>query len=795
MKLPTLNYLPVFCFLLFFSNSFSQSAPTYYVDQAAVGVADGSSWDNAFQNLQDVIAVANEGDTVWVAQGIYLPNYDSIPFSLTQDIQIFGGFDGTETNFEDRDPSIYKTILSGDLNEDDVVDDFENNRADNAKTILLFGESITNAMIVDGFIISGGHANGDDSEYDSRRGGGIYAFGIPTIQNCIIEQNYANEAGGGLFFFGGHEHGAKLKKCTIKNNHAAKNGGGIYLAYAEEFDLIIDSCLLANNYAGEEGGALKTHNSECTINASVFQNNKSLLRGGAIEIRAVFDNLKTLITNCIFEKNQARQGGAIRFQVSSGFGADLDELVITGSQFIENHAIELDPDSNNKNQRGGAIHALFRQNTTGAVLALQECDFEKNTTQMHGSALHVELQGPEASVLLDKLNFTENSADSTGTLIIHGSQIAQADIYLEDLTLQNNETGTSNSGIVLTANQFAEINVLATNLLLEENETELLGGGMSLYTRDASKLNLICGFSTFVGNFATDKGGGLFVNAENGNLTARFHHSIFSDNGSNLGAAMALLPAQAGSFIEFDNCIFANHFESSAAIFAEAFPELALYNCTMTANEVYGILLNGNSNLTLQNTILDGVDHATFEPAGAGVTVHSLGNNIFSDDKFDNWLAPNDFASTDPLLDGIDPLEESPAIDAGKLPNNPPFTDYYGNDRVQGGCIDIGAVETAFDSGNGCFVQVEEMALDSPSFSIFPNPVPNELFIELTKNWTENVEIQVVNLMGQAIYFEKFNLNNEEDLIRIDFEYLKSGVYELIVKTEKNIAVKTFIKI
>ncbi|SVC37376.1 uncharacterized protein METZ01_LOCUS290230, partial [marine metagenome] len=48
---------------------------TYYVDiRRPDDDGDGSSWATAKQYLQSAIALASEGDEIWVAEGIYYPD-------------------------------------------------------------------------------------------------------------------------------------------------------------------------------------------------------------------------------------------------------------------------------------------------------------------------------------------------------------------------------------------------------------------------------------------------------------------------------------------------------------------------------------------------------------------------------------------------------------------------------------------------------------------------------------------------------------------------------------------------
>ncbi|MEZ4983568.1 MAG: hypothetical protein R2795_00780 [Saprospiraceae bacterium] len=84
-----------------------------YVDKdVSAGNQDGSSWDNAYASLSTALNVADFGDVLWVAEGIYTPSVIADPFEsfvLRDGISIYGGFVGDETYFNERNPSC--TIL------------------------------------------------------------------------------------------------------------------------------------------------------------------------------------------------------------------------------------------------------------------------------------------------------------------------------------------------------------------------------------------------------------------------------------------------------------------------------------------------------------------------------------------------------------------------------------------------------------------------------------------------------------------------------------------------------------
>jgi hypothetical protein len=59
------------------SAAFGQPEHVFYVDAAAVGAGDGSSWSDAFVHLQDALAAASAAAPpveIRVAQGVYKPD-------------------------------------------------------------------------------------------------------------------------------------------------------------------------------------------------------------------------------------------------------------------------------------------------------------------------------------------------------------------------------------------------------------------------------------------------------------------------------------------------------------------------------------------------------------------------------------------------------------------------------------------------------------------------------------------------------------------------------------------------
>ena len=188
--------LPFILLLSFSGICFSQNR---FVDSTALAGGDGTSWATAYHDLQLALNDPSNPDSIFVAEGTYKPDEaggnNIVSFSITQDVILLGGF---PSGGGEREPVLNKTILSGDLNGDDVEGDFVTARTDNAKTVVFIESNISNATVIDGFIIKNGHSDGI-SNNPFGRGGGMYSWGSPVIRKCIFEQNFASFNGGGVY--------------------------------------------------------------------------------------------------------------------------------------------------------------------------------------------------------------------------------------------------------------------------------------------------------------------------------------------------------------------------------------------------------------------------------------------------------------------------------------------------------------------------------------------------------------------------------------------------------------------
>lgn len=323
----------------------SRHKARYYVDgDATAGSQDGSSWANAFVNLQDALDAASpNGGEIWVADGIYYPDQgenqttgerDST-FKLSNGIRLYGGFTGTEVLFSERnpDPETNGTVLSGDLNRDGDI----TGSSDNSYHILTATNTNTR-VVLDAFTVRFGNA--------TDQGGGLYASSSSlTIRNCRFTQNNAALGGGAVAlndasnprFFdtdfaqnSSDEEGGALYTDnnsipflykSVFTENTAVDGGAIYCESNTGVSLLL--CMLDRNTASSNGGALfadSTNTRPFEVINSLFSLNTAEAAGGAI-----YSKSKLVLTNATISFNKAGEGGAI---ASNGGSVELSNSIL-----------------------------------------------------------------------------------------------------------------------------------------------------------------------------------------------------------------------------------------------------------------------------------------------------------------------------------------------------------------------------------------------------------------------------------------------------------------------------------
>src|SRR5688572_26597151 len=184
---------------------FGAAGAVIYVDDSAPGSNDGTSWENAFRDLQDGLSAAASEDEVRIGQGTYRPGEANgareSTFNLPAKATVQGGYAGFGgANPDQFDPEQFETILSGDLNSDDGPD-FANTGENSYHVVSAVG--VDETTVLRGVTIIAGNA--DEAfvvpQDPNAKGGGLVCVNeaTPTVDQCVIRDNGAALYGGGVY--------------------------------------------------------------------------------------------------------------------------------------------------------------------------------------------------------------------------------------------------------------------------------------------------------------------------------------------------------------------------------------------------------------------------------------------------------------------------------------------------------------------------------------------------------------------------------------------------------------------
>jgi len=320
--------------------------PIYVDKDATAGNDDGATWANAFLKLQDALDIATSGNEIWVAEGTYKPSKKTDPeksrtatFMLVDGVEMYGGFDGTETSRNQRDWTDNETVLSGDIGTPDDV-------SDNCVHVVT-GNGDANT-IIDGFVITKGNADHIIGiSYSNFGAGMLNKVCSPTIVNCTFTYNQGDYAAGmGNDFC---YPSVTVKDCVFTNN-TAPGGGALANSWS---DAEITNCVFSFNN-GEDGGAIANVGGGLVMMENCLLTGNEAHEGAAIyNIDQQYLDLEVEITNCTLVDNDANYGGGI---YSIGCDAVVTNCILWG---------------NDANDDGGEIY-----NSDDADPTFSYCDIE-----------------------------------------------------------------------------------------------------------------------------------------------------------------------------------------------------------------------------------------------------------------------------------------------------------------------------------------------------------------------------------------------------------------------------------
>ncbi len=243
-----------------------------YVDEMALGANDGSSWENAYNDLHDALIWAWEGADIWVAKGAYAPTGNGIGrfrhFQMRDDVRIFGGFAGDEV------PGVFDLNHRNFLANETILD------GENDRYHVIRNNGVGNTAVLDGLTIRNGQADKDPDDTPDllyQHGAGMHnSHSDPVIRNCRFVGNYAETSGGGMYNINSDP---LIINTVFVDNYAQEAGGGLFFDLDSSSDMI--NVLISGNKAGN-GGGVANIGGDINLTNSTIASNYATVGGGGI---------------------------------------------------------------------------------------------------------------------------------------------------------------------------------------------------------------------------------------------------------------------------------------------------------------------------------------------------------------------------------------------------------------------------------------------------------------------------------------------------------------------------------
>ncbi len=351
--------------LLIFIFQLTYSQKILFVSEIASGDGSGSTWSNS-TTIEEAVKNINSNTEIWIKKGSYkIDKLILISSGLPEeyiDVKLLGGFDGTETNSQQRNYLNNITIFDG----------------QNKTPILHIKTTLT---VIDGIQFINGFNNNYNFQTSFKDGAGAITIdSAPSIiRNCYFENNIsdvtnspiASSSGAVALLLGD----SRIENSTFINNKSFDNGnivtqssGALYIGLRRDPVFIVKS-KFENNQSHRNGGAIFAGGS-IEITNSEFNNNKSDNFGGAIY--AVNSDMYGKITNSIFRNNKSAFGGALNIIFKSEISNTIfieNKATIEGGAIMSSHFTDIKNSlflNNSAEYYGGAIYNKSRLKITNS---------------------------------------------------------------------------------------------------------------------------------------------------------------------------------------------------------------------------------------------------------------------------------------------------------------------------------------------------------------------------------------------------------------------------------------------
>lgn len=470
-----------------------------HVDDDAPPGGDGTSWPTAFNSLQDAIenleASADPNRKIWLAGGVYKPTRledpddpRSMTFRLHSHVDIIGGFAGTERNRSERVAGTPPTIISGDINGDDVFTPSHPTWNENAYHIFT-GDRFLKRANLTSLTLTHGKANGTDLLEDVGSAIFLTSFGDVTLSDCAIDENYSefegtiqlaeegkltmvasgasgniNQSRNGFISARFFSH-VNLRDCNFSTNDANR---GAAVSLVDGSTLVAEDCTFSDNTTFGSGGAIFAFATDSDIEVDTgahvtltrcdFLRNETRSDGGAVYfvVGGPGNTGSLMIDDCNFDQNKSTSGdgGAVYAWMTgtSWVSAKIIDSSFTGNEAPDGTGGAVDTAllapfdivrtrfaANQSKWNGAAV------NITHGVPVISDCTFVENTSSLGHGAVTITFSD---EIELSRCTFIRNSAREFGGALSFGGFSQTADIV--DCVFLDNDCRLGSGGAIST---------------------------------------------------------------------------------------------------------------------------------------------------------------------------------------------------------------------------------------------------------------------------------------------------------------------------------------------------------
>jgi hypothetical protein len=752
----------IFCCILLgsFFASFSQNI--VYVNPNAIGITDGTSWNNGYKDIQTAVQNATPNSEIWIKNTsgkdlqVSNTNIQTDNIIIDKPLALYGGFFGTEKTKEDRYLYNFSHLrLNGEIGNSASINDNSYNAF-----------VIRSEVILDGFKFLNFNSNFQNLAH----------YGVVkadtnsklTIQNCIFINNEGSNDGICISTYKGSDVNIKnvrfesnvlksygpiirrnsdnhisISECDFLTN--GKNSGYLFYSYTRDEEDYLTNKRIAlsvtnSNFAGNNMGIYYS-----TFGSSQFKHNNFVINASASEysFNQFGDSTSLYIEDCKFTGSYPSYFlyvNKIKKLVFKDCSLDNPASSISNFFYVIADSIIIDR-SEFKNIKGSTAYHF---NTKGGNVSIYNSKFNGGYVSsyllyINCSKLDIrntEFINIEAGIgnyfILDTLTTTNSSFTNLKCNYWW---------YLENV-----------KNLIIDSTKFSGITQFETLFRVTSNTNASVKNSV---IQNIQMANVNPGRPMLLQNWSKRAS---FVNNKISNITSS-GPMIYNDGELEwIGNETETINSPMQFMNNFNKAIIHN------SNFHGLSSSLVVNDSTYKSTKNIELSLINNIILTSNDTL---VSYKTNKNLYSETISHNISNKVFT-------------SGTDNIITNLDYLELYKPLNVNILVNKglDLSSDYYvpdfdiaGNTRIAGDRIDIGAYEI-----DNTITTTYSLKDTEAKNNCFPNPFQNTINLKLN----ENALIEI--LSSEGILLKSLNLETGSQ--SVSTEFLLSGIYFIKITTQ-----------